>query len=295
MVFTKNRKNTWTRDEIGYCFVFFTYRPYSHSYFSFPQTPTCTAIPPQHQLTRQVQDSELFSDELLKNNNKKAWGTGHRSINKEGKSEGKQRGGLETEDLFWSAPHHYHRPSDTISAALRSPALQTPLCVCLCQPSSFHCYATHMHAHSPLKTTHAVERIIRLLNHTSQIHHGSVTVGSVGVKERRKFCHLSVLSSAAHYGTAPFSARTYLCVRIFLCKTFSIISINGLDVPSFISNFFFSPEAFDIQPVDIKNSGLNFSPSFFVSVSCGAVSQHRGSYLIRCADTASGNLSVFSN
>lgn len=148
-------------------------------------------------------------------------------------------GGLETEDLFWSAPHHYHRPSDTISAALRSPALQTPLCVCLCQPSSFHCYATHMHAHSPLKTTHAVERIIRLLNHTSQIHHGSVTVGSVGVKERRKFCHLSVLSSAAHYGTAPFSARTYLCVRIFLCKTFSIISINGLDVPSFISNFFF--------------------------------------------------------
>lgn len=42
---------------------------------SFLQTPTCTAIPPQHQLTLQVQGSELFSDELLINNNKKARGT----------------------------------------------------------------------------------------------------------------------------------------------------------------------------------------------------------------------------
>lgn len=49
-------------------------------------------------------------------------------------------------------------------------------------------------------------------------------------------------------------------------RLFPLISINGLDLPSFISTFFSSPEAFDIQPMDIKNSGLNFSPSLFASV-----------------------------
>lgn len=83
------------------------------------------AAPPHHQLTLQVQGCELFSDELLINNNKRLGGHRQGSISKEGENEGEQQGGFETEGLIWSGPHHYHRPSDTITSALRSPALQT--------------------------------------------------------------------------------------------------------------------------------------------------------------------------
>lgn len=47
---------------------------FSHPPF-FSANTYCTAIPPQHQLTLQVQGYELFSHELLINNNKKAPGT----------------------------------------------------------------------------------------------------------------------------------------------------------------------------------------------------------------------------
>lgn len=85
LVLTKNRrKHTWTREETVFVIFFRSLHletdpiPIASLFlypYSFLQTPTCTAVPPQHQLTLQVQGSELFSDELLINNNKKARGT----------------------------------------------------------------------------------------------------------------------------------------------------------------------------------------------------------------------------
>lgn len=65
--------------------------------------------------------------------------------------------GLETGDLrlIWS--HHYHRPSDTITSAQRSPALQTAApSLRLWQPSTFYClYSANIHTSLPPITSQA--------------------------------------------------------------------------------------------------------------------------------------------
>lgn len=97
--------------------------PHAHTHSHTPP-----ALPPHSaQLTLRVQGCELFSDELLINNNKGSSGEMRPGqLREKGKVKASGRG-LESGDLrlIWSAPHHYRRPSDTITSAACSLALQT--------------------------------------------------------------------------------------------------------------------------------------------------------------------------
>lgn len=123
-----------------------------------PTPPTCIHTPisiatPHGSINT---GCELFSDELLINN--KQWGSGETQLGQLGEK-GKVKAsseGLETGDLqlIWS--HHYHRPSDTITSAPRSPALQTAALSLTLTALHFHCLCSaNIHNSLPPITSQA--------------------------------------------------------------------------------------------------------------------------------------------
>lgn len=164
-----------------------------------------------------------------------------------------------------SSPVRHNYPIPALSGTSNN-----TLCLCLWQPYSFHC-CTHACTFTiknqtcTYRNNYIFKSYFSLCSEANSLQpsYNQISVGwrPGKVLASLGFWVLQHITSLLHFMHTHIYVWGFPSVRLF-----PLISINGLDLPSFISTFFSSPEAFDIQPVDIKNSGLNFSPSLFASV-----------------------------